>query len=229
MAKSISEVKNLSGSVENKLYNPMDAITLMQQIASAKFIETAEAHISLNLNPKYADQQLRASVILPKGSGKVVKIAVITEGETVSEALSAGAFLAGSDDLVASIGRGQLNFDKLIATPDMMPLIAKLGKLLGPRGLMPSPKTGTVTQDVISAIEDFKKGKIEYKLDRTGIIHVPFGKVDFSSQDLFLNLQALFTSIFKNRPSGAKGKFWKSVYICSTMGPSIAVDLMSLL
>nr|YP_009297643.1 ribosomal protein L1 [Hildenbrandia rivularis]AOM67187.1 ribosomal protein L1 [Hildenbrandia rivularis] len=213
----------------NKLYTPIAAINFMKSQAKANFIETAEVHVALNLNPKYVDQQLRSSVILPKGLGKTIKIAVITRGERVSEALSAGAFIAGSDDLVEAIASGHLNFDKLIATPDAMPLIAKLGKILGPRGLMPSPKAGTVTTDLGSSIADFKKGKIEYKVDKTGIIHLPFGKVSFSSEDLLLNLRSILMSIARNRPSGVKGKFWKTIYICSTMGSSIAISFTSFL
>lgn len=229
MTKSTSRMKKLSMNIEKRLYTPIDAIGLIQETAQAKFVETAEVHVSLNLNPKYVDQQLRSSVILPKGLGKVVKVAVITSGEKVSEALSAGATMAGSDDLVTTIANGQLDFDKLVATPDAMPIIAKLGRILGPRGLMPSPKTGTVTSDVVSAIRDFKKGKIEYKIDKTGIVHAPFGKVNFAKNDLLLNLQAIIMSISKNRPLGVKGKFWKSVYICSTMGPSVAVNFTNLL
>nr|YP_009296682.1 ribosomal protein L1 [Apophlaea sinclairii]AOM65822.1 ribosomal protein L1 [Apophlaea sinclairii] len=210
----------------SKLYSPAKAIVLMKERAVAKFIETAEAHISLNLNPKYPDQQLRASVNLPKGLGKLVKVAVIAQGEKILQAMEAGAFVAGSDDLVDAIASGQLNFDKLVATPDAMPLIAKLGRILGPRGLMPSPKAGTVTLDISTAISDFKKGKLQYKLDKTGVIHVPFGKVNFSSDDLLLNFQALLESIKKNSPSGTRGNLWKSTYICSTMGPSFAIDIM---
>jgi large subunit ribosomal protein L1 len=213
--------------VEDKLYNYIEAIELMQKSASAKFIETAEAHILLGLNPKYADQQLRSTVILPKGIGKSIKIAVITKGEKVSEALSAGADIVGAEDIVSQILQGDINFDKLIATPDVMPLIAKLGRILGPRSLMPSPKAGTVTLEIKKAINEFKLGKLEYKIDRTGIIHIPFGKVNFSSNDLSLNLVAIQESIDRNRPSGAKGKFWKTFHICSTMGPSISIDTNS--
>ena len=216
-------------NIEKKLYNPIEAINMVKETSRARFVETAEAHIVLNLNPKYADQQLRSSVILPKGLGKIVKIAVVTRGEKVSEALEAGASMAGSDDLVLAILSGQLNFDKLIATPDAMPLIAKLGKILGPRGLMPSPKAGTVTMNLTEAIRDFKKGKIEYRIDKAGIVHVPFGKIDFSSDDLLINLKSVLMSINKNRPLGVKGKLWKNVYICSTMGPAIAVNFTSLL
>ena len=207
------------------LYNPEEAINLLKSLSSINFIETLEVHIVLGLDPKYADQQLRSTVILPKGSGKLVRVAVITQGNKLNEAISSGADLVGCDDLIQEIFEGSLNFDKLIATPDVMLLIAKLGRILGPRGLMPSPKSGTVTNDLKNAINEFKAGKLEYKVDRTGIVHVPIGKLSFSSSDLLLNLKALQDSIDKNRPSGSKGKYWKSVYLSSTMGPGIPVDL----
>lgn len=215
--------------VKKKLYSVVESIELMKELSQANFVETAEAHIVLNLNPKYADQQLRANVILPKGLGKTINIAVIARGEIVSQALNSGATIAGTEDLINDISNGYLDFDKLIATPDTMPLIAKLGRILGPRGLMPSPKAGTVTTDIITAIKDFKQGKIEYKIDKTGVVHSPFGKVSFKTEDLILNLKSLLTSIHKNRPTGSKGKFWKNVYICSTMGPSIEIDFTHLI
>nr|YP_009391938.1 ribosomal protein L1 [Acrosorium ciliolatum]ARW60082.1 ribosomal protein L1 [Acrosorium ciliolatum] len=210
---------------KNKIYSPIEALKFLQDISSVNFIETLEAHIVLGLDPKYADQQLRSTVILPKGTGQVIKVAVITRGEKLSDALSAGADTVGSDDLIEDILNGFLDFNKLIATPDMMLLIAKLGRILGPRGLMPSPKAGTVTNDLKNAITEFKSGKLEYKIDRTGIVHVPIGKLDFQPNDLHLNLKALQESIDKNRPSGAKGRYWKSLHLSSTMGPSVRINI----
>jgi large subunit ribosomal protein L1 len=225
MAKVSQRTKKIHEKVESRSYKALEALKLLKETATAKFVETAEAHISLRLDTKYADQQLRTTVILPKGTGRKIRIGVIAQGDKVTESLSAGADLAGSDELIQDILKGVINFDRLIATPDMMPAIAKLGKILGPRGLMPSPKSGTVTSDVKSAIEEFKKGKLEYRADKSGIVHVPFGKTDFSIEDLLSNLETVQESIDKNRPSGAKGRYWKSFYICSTMGPSILIDI----
>nr|YP_009774002.1 50S ribosomal protein L1 [Caulacanthus okamurae]QIZ74619.1 50S ribosomal protein L1 [Caulacanthus okamurae] len=227
MVKHSRRFREILQKIEkNKLYNPIQAIELLKDLSNVKFVETMEAHIVLGLDPKYADQQLRSTVVLPKGTGKKVRIAVITKGEKVSEA--ADADLVGSEDLINEITSGRLDFDKLIATPDVMPLIAKLGRILGPRGLMPSPKAGTVTFDVSTAINQFKSGKLEYRVDRSGVLHVPFGKINFSASDLLANLIALYDSVDKNRPSGSKGKYWMSVYLSSTMGPSIQVDINSL-
>jgi large subunit ribosomal protein L1 len=227
MTKLSKRAKQIRTKIEPKEYLGKEALRILKEIATAKFVETAEAHISLKLDTKYADQQLRTTVVLPKGTGRDIKVAVIAEGEKASEALAAGAHLAGSKELIQDIMKGIIDFDKLITTPDMMPSIAKLGKVLGPRGLMPSPKSGTVTLDIKEAITEFKKGKLEYRADKNGIVHVAFGKTSFSEEDLLANLESIQESIDKNRPSGVKGKYWKSFYICSTMGPSIKLDLNS--
>lgn len=225
MRKSSRRYKQLLQKVKKSLYSPLEALQLLPEIANAHFVETVDVHIALGLDPKYADQQLRTTVVLPKGIGKTVRVAVIARGEQVAQAISAGADIAGSDDLVYEIAQGRLDFDKLIATPDVMPAIAKLGRFLGPKGLMPSPKAGTVTTNLSDSIAEFKAGKIEYRVDRTGIVHLPCGKVNLSTNDLLINLIAIKESIEKNRPSGVKGKYWKSVHISSTMSPSIQIDI----
>ncbi|MFM7408655.1 MAG: 50S ribosomal protein L1 [Cuspidothrix sp.] len=229
MAKKVSRrLQALLEKVEDRDYAPVEALNLLKETATAKFPEAAEAHIRLGIDPKYTDQQLRTTVALPKGTGQVIRVAVIARGEKVTEATNAGADIAGSEELIDQIQKGMMDFDKLIATPDVMPQVAKLGKLLGPRGLMPSPKGGTVTFDIASAIAEFKAGKLEYRADRTGIVHVMFGKAAFSPEDLLINLKALQESVDRNRPSGAKGRYWRSLYVSSTMGPSISVDISAL-
>jgi len=213
---------------KNKIYSNLDeAIEILKETSTTKFIESVELHANLNIDPKYADQQLRTTVTLPHGVGKQLVIAVLTNDENSDEAKNAGADIVGNDELIEDITKGNINFDLLIATPNMMPKLAKLGRVLGPKGLMPSPKSGTVSSTLEATITEFKKGKFEYKADKTGVVHVNFGKSDFAKNQLIENLQALYNSIEKNRPSGVKGKYFKSLFICTTMGPSIKLDSTS--
>ena len=228
MPKPSKRINTLISKIEDRVYQPLEAIKLVKENANAKFDETIEAHLRLGIDPKYTDQQLRTTVALPKGTGQSIRIAVITKGEKVAEARSAGADLSGEDELVESIGKGEMNFDLLIATPDMMPKVAKLGRVLGPRGLMPNPKAGTVTTDLSGAIKDFKAGKLEFRADKAGIVHVRFGKASFSAEALLENLKTLQETVDRHKPSGAKGRYWKSLYVTSTMGPSVEVDVTAL-
>ena len=211
---------------KNKIYSSLDeAIEILKETSNTKFIESVELHANLNIDPRYADQQLRTTVTLPHGVGKQLRIAVLTNEENFAEAKNAGADIIGNDDLIETITKGDINFDLLITTPNMMPKLAKLGRVLGPKGLMPSPKSGTVSTTLETTLTEFKKGKFEYKADKTGVVHVSFGKSNFANNQLVENLQALYSSIEKNRPSGVKGKYFKTLFICSTMGPSIKLDL----
>jgi large subunit ribosomal protein L1 len=221
------QTKNVEKTKNNIYSNLQEAISTLKETANTKFVETVELHANLNIDPKYADQQLRTTVTLPNGVGKQVKIAVLTNDENFSEAEAAGADIVGNDELIADINQGNIQFDLLIATPNMMPKLAKLGRVLGPKGLMPSPKSGTVTSTLTDTLTEFKKGKFEYKADKTGVVHVSFGKANFTDEQLVENLTALYGSIELNRPSGVKGKYFKSLFICTSMGPSLKLDLDS--
>src|SRR5210317_515511 len=211
---------------KNKVYSNLEeAIAILKQTATTKFIESVELHANLNIDPKYADQQLRTTVTLPHGVGKSTRIAVLTNETNFTEAKEAGADIVGSQELIDDISQGILNFDLLVSTPDMMPKLAKLGRVLGPKGLMPSPKSGTVTTNLTETLSEFKKGKFEYKADKTGVVHISFGKTNFTQLQLVENLKALYTSIEQNRPSGVKGKYFKNLFICTSMGPSIQLEL----
>lgn len=217
--------KEAAAKIEaGKSYAPLEAVALVKEIATANFDETVEAHFRLGIDTRQADQQLRGTVSLPNGSGKTVRVAVFAEGDAARAAEEAGADIVGSDDLVAEIQAGNINFDAAVATPDQMAKVGRLGKVLGPRGLMPSPKAGTVTMDVAKAVQDAKAGKIEYRLDKTNIIHCPIGKASFGSDKLLENFNALLDAIIKAKPASTKGQYIKSVAVASTMGPGVKIN-----
>jgi len=209
---------------KNKLYSPWEALSLIKEISNANFDEAVEVAIRLGIDPKKADQQVRGTVILPHGTGKIPKVLVFAKGEKVKEAEKAGAEIVGGEDLAEKIKDGFLDFDVAIATPDMMRVVGRLGKILGPRGLMPNPKTGTVTFEVGKAIQDAKKGKVEYRIDKYAIVHLILGKVSFSVKELVENYAILIYEIMKAKPSAAKGKYLRSIHFSSSMGPSVSVD-----
>lgn len=225
MPKHGKNYKAAAAKVERtKLYTPKAAMELAKELAPAKFDETVEVHVRLGVDTRKADQNVRGSIALPHGTGKSVRVAVFAEGEKAREAEAAGADVVGSDDLVAQVQAGELNFDAAIATPNMMGKVGRLGKILGPRGLMPNPKLGTVTMDVAKMVGELKAGRVEYRADRYGICHVPMGKVSFDTQKLVENYGALINELLRVKPSSAKGKYVKSVVISTTMGPGIKVD-----
>jgi len=206
-------------------YELEDAISLVKKAATAKFDETVEAHIRLGVDGRHADQQIRGAVVLPNGTGKKVKVLVFAKGDKIDEALAAGADYAGGEELIPKIQNdGWLDFDVVVATPDMMGVVGRLGRVLGPKGLMPNPKAGTVTMDVTKAVNDIKAGKIEYRLDKANIVHVPVGKLSFTEQQLAENIDALMSAITKAKPSAAKGQYYRSVSISSTMGPGVKLS-----
>ncbi|MBO7363778.1 MAG: 50S ribosomal protein L1 [Lachnospiraceae bacterium] len=212
------------------LYDAKDAIQLVQKAASAKFNETVELHIRTNCDGRHADQQIRGAVVLPNGTGKTVRVLVFAKGDRVDQALAAGADYAGGEELIPKIqNEGWLDFDAVVATPDMMGVVGRLGRILGPKGLMPNPKAGTVTMDVATAVKQIKAGKIEYRLDKANIIHVPLGKVSFTEDQLSENFSAVMDAIIKARPAAVKGQFLRSVTLASTMGPGVKLNVGKLL
>jgi len=210
--------------VPRQLYAPEEAVRLVQATASAKFNETIEAHVRLGVDPKQADQQVRGTVVLPHGTGKSVRVLVFAKGEKAKEAEAAGADIVGAEDVIEKIQGGWMEFDITVATPDVMNLVSRLGRVLGPRGLMPNPKAGTVTMDLARAIREIKAGKIEFRLDKAGIIHVPLGKAKFTHEQLVENLTVLVDAVARARPAAAKGQYVRSLVISSTMGPGIRID-----
>lgn len=224
MPKHGKQYRENAAKVESKLYTPKEALELLKEVSFAKFDETVEVSIRLGVDTRKADQNIRGSISLPNGTGKTVRVAVFAEGEKAREAEAAGADIVGSDDLVAEIQKGNLDFDAAIATPNMMSKVGRLGRILGPRGLMPNPKLGTVTMDVAKMVSELKAGRVEYRADRYGICHVPLGKKSFSEQQLVENYAALYTEILRVKPSSAKGKYVKSISVSSTMGPGVKVD-----
>ena len=210
-------------------YEATEAVALVKKMASAKFDETVEAHLRLGVDGRHADQQVRGAVVLPHGTGKTVKVLVFAKGAKVDEALAAGADYAGGDELVPKIqNEGWLDFDVVVATPDMMGVVGRLGRVLGPKGLMPNPKAGTVTMDVTKAVNDIKAGKIEYRLDKTNIIHVPVGKASFTEEQLSDNFQTLMGAINKAKPASLKGQYVKSATLASTMGPGVRLNVVKI-
>ncbi len=205
----------------DKKYEPEEALQMVKELSKRSFDETVELAVRLGVNPKHADQQVRGSVVLPHGTGKTVRVVVFAKGEKIKEAEEAGADFAGADELVAKVQEGWLDFDVAVATPDMMGSVGKLGKMLGPRGLMPNPKSGTVTFDIEKAISDIKAGKVEYRTDKAGNVHVPLGKISFEHEKLLDNFNAVMDALVKARPAAAKGQYIKSVTVSSTMGPGI--------
>ena len=210
---------------EGKLYGLSEAVDLVKKTATAKFDETIELHVRLGVDPKYADQQVRGAVVLPHGTGKTKRVLVFAKGDKVSEAEAAGADFVGSDELVAKIQGGWCDFDVAVATPNMMGAVGKLGKILGPRGLMPNPKLGTVTMDLEKAIKAIKAGQVEYRTDKAGNVHCPIGKASFDSQKLVENYRTLVDTLIKAKPAGAKGQYIKSLTLSATMGPGVPVQL----
>jgi large subunit ribosomal protein L1 len=224
MAKPGKKYRAAASKIGDRPYELKDALTVIKDTAFAKFDETVEVHMRLGVDPRHADQMVRGTIVLPHGTGKTMRVAVIAAGEKIKDAEAAGAEIVGGDDLVEKIAGGFLDFDALVATPDMMKGVGRLGKVLGPRGLMPNPKTGTVTFDVTKAIKEIKAGKVEYRVDKTGIIHAPVGKISFGVEKLTENATALIDAVWKAKPATAKGRYVKAIHMAATMGPSVTVS-----
>ena len=225
MAKHGKKYRSAAEKVDStQLYTPLKAVALVKEVATANFDETVEAHFRLGIDTRKADQNIRGSISLPHGTGKTVRVAVFAEGAKADEAREAGADIVGSDELIAEIQKGNIEFDAAIALPTMMAKVGRIGKILGPRGLMPNPKLGTVTMDVAKMVSELKAGRVEYRADRYGICHVPLGKKSFSDEQLVENYAALYTEILRVKPASAKGKYVKSISVSSTLGPGVKVD-----
>jgi large subunit ribosomal protein L1 len=227
MARTGKKFEKAAGQVGQRFYTLDEAIPLVQKVKFAKFDETVEMALRLGVDPKYADQMVRGTVVLPHGLGKSKRVLVIANPDKQKEAAEAGADFTGGEEVVEKIQGGWMDFDAVVATPDMMRVVGKLGKVLGPRGLMPNPKTGTVTTDIARAVREIKAGKVEFRVDKTGIVHAPIGKVSFPSPNLLANAQALVDSVFRAKPPAAKGKYLKTLTVSSTMGPGVRVDVAS--
>jgi large subunit ribosomal protein L1 len=228
MPKAGKNYTKAAATRERKLYKLEEAVPLLKKIAYAKFNETVEVSMKLGVDPKHADQMVRGTVVLPNGLGKSKRVTVIASGEKVKEARDAGADEVGGEDIVERIAGGWMDFDAVVATPDMMRSVGKLGKVLGPRGLMPNPKTGTVTFEVAKAVKEIKAGKVEFRVDKTGIIHAPCGKIQFEEKNLYENAKTLIEAVIRAKPASSKGKYVKSISISSTMSPGIWIDETSI-
>ena len=224
MAKPGKNYRAAASKIEDRSYDLNGALTLIKDMAYAKFDETVEVHMRLGVDPRHADQMVRGTIVLPHGTGKVMRVAVIAAGEKIKEAEAAGADIVGGDDLVERISGGFIEFDALVATPDMMKGVGRLGKILGPRGLMPNPRVGTVTFDVAKAVAEVKAGKVDYRVDKAGVVHARIGKLSFGEAKLSENAHALIDAIVRAKPASAKGNYVKSVAVSSTMGPGVRVD-----
>jgi len=230
MAKRSSRYEEMVENFDKEeLYNPENALDTVKDLASANFDESVELAANLGVNPKHADQNIRGTVVLPNGTGQETKVIVFAKGEKIKEAEEAGADVVGGEELAEKIEDGWLDFDLAVATPDMMSVVGKLGRILGPKGLMPNPKAGTVTFDLEKAVKEFKAGKLEYRVDKNGVLHLPIGKVSFNTDELIENFQKIMDTIMRERPAASKGKYVKSVTVSSTMGPGVKVDTSAIM